>query len=222
MNTLEDFAAVVEKNADKTKAQNYQDIWTLYENGFKRDGFFIEFGATDGVTGNNTWLLENEYGWSGILAEPNPHWHNDLFVNRKCNITKKCVYIKSDVTVDFLTTAAPDLATIKGFGDDDEWKEARKGADSIQVPTISLLDLLDQYQAPEVVDYLSIDTEGTEYGILNAFFTQNANKYKIRTITVEHNFTPMRDKLFSLMTANGYNRVFTEVSRWDDFYVKEI
>lgn len=222
MNTLQDFVAVVEENANKTKAQLFQDIWTLYVNNFKRDGFFVEFGATDGITGNNTWLLEKEYGWSGILAEPNPHWHNDLFLNRKCNITKKCVYIKSNATVDFLTTADPALATIKGFGGDDEWKEARNNSKNIQVSTISLLDMLDYYKAPEVIDYMSVDTEGTEYGILNAFFKQNADKYKVRSITVEHNFTPMRDKLFELMTANGYKRVFTEISRWDDYYVKDI
>lgn len=220
MTTLDEFVSVIQNNT--TNAQNYQDLWALFENKFKRDGFFVEFGATDGVTGNNTLLLEREYGWTGILAEPNPHWHNDLFLNRKCNITKKCVYIKSGVNVDFLMTDAPDLATIKGFGDDDEWKEARKNAPSIQVPTISLLELLDYYRAPDIIDYMSVDTEGTEYGILNAFFAQNANKYKVRAITVEHNFTPMRDKLLELMTANGYRRVFTEVSRWDDYYVRDI
>ena len=220
MTTLDEFVSVIQNNT--TNAQNYQDLWALFENKFKRDGFFVEFGATDGVTGNNTLLLEREYGWTGILAEPNPHWHNDLFLNRKCNITKKCVYIKSGVNVDFLITDAPDLATIKGFGDDDEWKEARKNAPSIKVPTISLLELLDYYRAPDIIDYMSVDTEGTEYGILNAFFAQNANKYKVRAITVEHNFTPMREKLLELMTANGYRRVFTEVSRWDDYYVRDI
>jgi FkbM family methyltransferase len=222
MTTLDDFVSVLEKNKDKSAAQNFQDIWVLHETCFKKDGFFVEFGATDGVTGNNTWLLEREYEWTGILAEPNPHWHNDLFLNRKCNITKKCVYIKSDVEVDFLLTDAPDLATIKGFGNDDEWVQARKNASSIKVSTISLFELLEYYNSPEVIDYISVDTEGTEYGILNAFFKQNADKYKVRAITVEHNFTPMRDKLFELMTANGYRRVFTEVSRWDDFYVKDV
>jgi FkbM family methyltransferase len=222
MTTLDDFVFVLEQNKEHSKAQNFQDIWALNESGFKRDGFFVEFGATDGITGNNTWLLEKEYGWTGILAEPNPYWHNDLFLNRRCNITKKCVYTKSGVEVDFLTTDAPDLATIKGFGTDDEWVQARKNAPSIKVPTISLLEMLDYFSAPEIIDYMSVDTEGTEYGILNAFFMQNADKYKVRAITVEHNFTPMREKLYELMTVNGYKRVFTEVSRWDDFYTRDI
>lgn len=209
-------------NVNKSTSQNYQDIWALFENNFKRDGFFVEFGATDGVISSNTLLLEKEYGWNGILAEPSPSWHNDLFINRKCHITKKCVYTKSGETVDFLNVNLPELSTIKGFGGDDEWKETRKNSETIQVKTISLFDLLEHYNAPEVIDYMSVDTEGTEYGILNSFFIQNANKYKVGTITVEHNFTPMRDKIFELMSANGYNRVFTEISRWDDFYVKDV
>ena len=80
MTTLDEFVSVIQNNT--TNSQNYQDLWALFENKFKRDGFFVEFGATDGVTGNNTLLLEREYGWTGILAEPNPHWHNDLFYNR--------------------------------------------------------------------------------------------------------------------------------------------
>ncbi|GIT91759.1 hypothetical protein JANAI62_22160 [Jannaschia pagri] len=40
------------------------------QTGFKRGGYFVEFGATDGVTLSNTWLLEMSFGWSGILADP--------------------------------------------------------------------------------------------------------------------------------------------------------
>jgi FkbM family methyltransferase len=181
--------------------------------------YFVEFGATDGKTSSNSYLLEQKYGWSGILAEPNPIWHEKLHKNRSCNITEKCVFSKSGETLEFLMTDAADLATIKGFGRDDEFKAEREKAKTISVETISLYDMLDEYGAPEVIDFMSVDTEGSEYGILNAFFQKN-DKYEVRCITVEHNFT-MRDKLFELMTANGYKRKFMEISRWDDFFVKE-
>jgi FkbM family methyltransferase len=116
-------------------------------------------------------------------------------------------------------TDAADLATIKGFGRDDEFKAEREKAKTISVKTISLYDMLDEYGAPEVIDFMSVDTEGSEYGILNAFFQKN-DKYEVRCVSVEHNFT-VRDKLYELMTANGYKRKFMEISRWDDFYVKE-
>jgi FkbM family methyltransferase len=208
-------------HSDVSLSQNFQDVFALFNVNFKRNGFFVEFGATDGITGSNSYILENNYGWSGILAEPNPVWHESLAKNRRCGISNKCVFIASDQTVDFTTTDDPALSTIKGFGLDDEFKDVRKNAPSVKVQTISLVDLLDEYYSPEVIDYLSIDTEGTEYGILNAFFQQNT-KYKIRALTVEHNFTPIRDKLHALLASNGYVRKFTEISRWDDFFVKEI
>jgi FkbM family methyltransferase len=209
------------KLAEHSESQNYQDVWAIHENGFKTNGFFVEFGATDGITGSNTYMLEREYRWSGILAEPNPVWHEQLRHNRSCHISEECVYVASGQTVEFTTTEDPALSTIKGFGLDDEFKDVRKNAPSVKVQTITLVDLLNAYDAPEVIDFLSIDTEGTEFGILNAFFQQNT-KYKIRAITVEHNFTPMRDKIHALLASNGYTRKFTEISRWDDFYVREI
>jgi FkbM family methyltransferase len=207
--------------AEHSEAQNYQDVWALHENNFKKNGFYVEFGATDGIVGSNTYLLEKQYEWTGILAEPNPVWHDRLKANRNCNISEKCVFVKSNEFIEFATTEDPTLSTVKGFGLDDEFGNVRKDSPTIKLETISLVDLLDAYSAPEVIDYMSVDTEGTEFGILNAFFQQNT-KYKVRAITVEHNFTPMRDKIHALLASNGYNRKFTEVSRWDDFFVREI
>jgi hypothetical protein len=60
-----------------SKAQLFQDLWVLWQTRFKRKGFFVDFGATDGVKLSNTWLLEKEFGWEGI--SPNPfHWHSQL------------------------------------------------------------------------------------------------------------------------------------------------
>jgi len=49
-----------------------QDFLAAASKRFKRDGFFVEFGATDGKMLSNTLTLEKTLGWSGILAEPSP------------------------------------------------------------------------------------------------------------------------------------------------------
>ena len=77
--------------------------------------------------------------------------------------------------------------------------------------------MLDKYNAPREIDYLSIDTEGSEFDILSHF---DFNKYQFRVITCEHNFAPQREEIFSLLTRNGYLRKFENISNVDDWYVK--
>lgn len=47
-----------------------------------RDGIFVEVGAYDGIIQSNTKLLEEFYGWRGILVEPSPELHKRLINNR--------------------------------------------------------------------------------------------------------------------------------------------
>jgi hypothetical protein len=53
-----------------SQSQYKQDIFVLTQLGFKRNGYFAEFGATNGLELSNSYLLERQFGWSGILAEP--------------------------------------------------------------------------------------------------------------------------------------------------------
>src|SRR5262249_16004997 len=68
------------------QAQVFQDLWVLFETNCKRNGYFIEFGAGDGRRMSNTFLLEKSFGWRGIVAEPNPYFHEELKKNRNCLI----------------------------------------------------------------------------------------------------------------------------------------
>lgn len=70
----------------ESKAQLRQDLLVLWLLDFKRNGIFIEFGATDGVDLSNTYLLEKNFAWTGILAEPATIWHKALRANRNCLI----------------------------------------------------------------------------------------------------------------------------------------
>lgn len=209
---------------DKSNSQNFQDVWALYESNFRKDGFYVEFGATDGFIGSNSLLLRDLYSWKGILAEPNPVWHQELDLNRKDDNTKivhECVFTQTGKILDFLAVKDADLSTIQGFGIEDEHTQKRKDNNVISVSTISLYDLLENNNAPDFIDYISVDTEGSEYDILSAFFTENS-KFKVKSFTIEHNFNQdFRNKIFNLMSRNGYIRKFTEFSRWDDFYTKE-
>lgn len=70
--------------------------------------------------------------------------------------------------------------------------------------------------APAEIDYMSVDTEGSELRILSAF---DFRTHTVKIITVEHNYSSDRDKIHELLTRNGYRRKFELFSRWDDWYV---
>jgi len=204
---------------NKSKSSLKQDLFVLAETKYKRGGFFVEFGATNGIDFSNTHLLEQEFKWKGILAEPARVWAKQLLENRpSANIETLCVWKDSNSSLMFNETNYPELSTIEYFSSKDMHAHSRLIGVQYEVQTISLNDLLKKYSAPQDIDYLSIDTEGSEYEILNAF---DFNKYNIKIITVEHNYTPQRELILNLLTGYGYERKYASVSDYDDWYIKK-
>jgi FkbM family methyltransferase len=201
----------------RSKSQLGQDLFVLCELSFKAGGYFVEFGAANGVDLSNTYLLEKEFGWSGIVAEPAKRWHRDLMNSRECHIETDCVWRESNAVVDFNEAGAAEYSTIDSYSSSDHHSLRRKNGTTYSVKTISLKDLLDKYEAPRKIDYLSIDTEGSEYEILSGF---DFSKYQFSVITCEHNYTQERAKIFSLLSKNGYLRKLEAGSGFDDWYVK--
>jgi FkbM family methyltransferase len=199
-----------------SNSQLYQDLFVLFQTKEKEHGYFVEFGGADGLTLSNTLLLERKYSWTGIIAEPGIIWHETLLKNRVCKIDKRCVWNKDGVHLTFKQTIVPELSTIDSFSKCDNHKDLRNDFISYDVETTTLENLLSNAGAPSVIDYLSIDTEGSEFEILSAF---NFDRYVFKIITVEHNYTSMREKINALLVSKGYKRVFEEVSFFDDWYV---
>lgn len=50
-------------------AEAYQDMFVLLASGAKRNGTYLEIGAGNPTYGNNTWLLESQFGWTGISID---------------------------------------------------------------------------------------------------------------------------------------------------------
>lgn len=104
---------------DKSKAQLRQDIFVLNALGFKHEGFFVEFGATNGLKLSNTYLLEKDFNWGGIVAEPAKIWHSALASNRSCHIDTDCVWVESGSFIEFNEVNIGELSTINIFSDVD-------------------------------------------------------------------------------------------------------
>lgn len=210
------FSTQILQNQRFATSLHGQDLFALAELGFKSNGFFVEFGAADGILFSNTYLLEKRFAWTGILAEPAKIWERKLFENRTAAIETRCVWIESDSTIRFKEVDVALLSTIDAFSAAGRRPELRKSGRVYDVETTSLIDLLDKHHAPTQIDFLSIDTEGSEFDILSSF---DFDKYRFSVIVCEHNHTPMREEIYGLLAKKGYVRKYKQLSENDDWYV---
>lgn len=188
-----------------------QDLFVLDTLQGRNHGYFVEFGAMDGRAYSNTYILEKHFAWSGIVAECNPRFWPELDSNRSCHKDDRAVYDMTDLELEFVCLG-------HGFSG-----LARPGvrydASVITVRTVSLNDLLHEHGAPQRIDYISMDTEGSELAILQTF---DWSQWQVAVWTIEHNHQePARGIIREIMTAHGYQRVREDQSQYDDWFVHQ-
>ena len=220
---LKDFIDSFE-NIEKINSQLYQDVFANFIVGNKFEKTFLEFGATDGYSVSNSYLLENIFNWKGVLSEPSTQWHESLKKNRKnTKILTKCIWKESGKKLDFFMSDQGELSTLKDFVESDKisiptnTEMRKKSGKTISVETISLNDVVKDYFGSICPSYISIDTEGSEYEILQSFDFEN---FKPKLFTIEHNHTPAESKIDELLINNGYVRIFRNLTAFDGWYVQ--
>ena len=181
----------------------------------KQNGYFIEIGAVDGISLSNTYLLETKYNWRGICVEPNPETFEKLKINRpQSHCCDNAIFSETGLTVQFDIANTCNLLSGISTYIDCHKNTVNSNKTTIQVTTLSFNDLLEKYNAPTFIEYLSLDTEGTEYEILKTF---NFDKYTIGLIDVEHNsIEPRRTHIRELLQSKGY--IYMGENKWDDMY----
>ncbi|MEL7261042.1 MAG: FkbM family methyltransferase [Pseudomonadota bacterium] len=199
----------MERIAD-SKSQFLQDLWALWETGEKEGGYFVEFGAADGRKLSNTFMLERRYGWTGVLAEPSPAFHDQLAQRRTAPVCTDLVHRTSGETMRF---AMHERGLLSGIVDDSTQVGDDGIADILTLTTIGLNDMLDRYEAPRDIDFMSIDVEGAELAILEGF---DFDRHRVHCFTIEAKEDGERQALIDLLSRNGY------VHRWPDFLYREL
>ena len=110
------------------------------------------------------------------------------FAGRSCKLAQAVVGPRDNERVKFVFDNVK--GGIAGF---DQSKES-----STELLTVSVARLLDDFGAPAVIDYLSLDIEGAEW---YAFSTFPWHRYVFLTITVERPSTELRNKLREVSSA---------------------
>ena len=163
-------------------------------------------------------MLEKKLGWSGVLSEPSRQYHSKLNFFRNAKIDHRCVANESNKFIQFKEFEGTGISKAGNLSIFDSFISFFKNIkiNTYSVKMVSLTDLLAEHGAPKKIDYLSIDVEGYEYSILKSF---RWDIYSFNVITVEHNFTEQREKIYQLLTKNGYIRVHKDISYVDDWYI---
>ena len=199
---------------NKFKSQIGQDKYiseVIFKN--KRNGYFIELGAVDGIKLSNSYYFEKELDWNGICIEPNPTYNKILSVNRNCITLNELIYSESGILKDFNILDNDELSGMQNHLGNIGNSKLEK---CIKLKTKTLTEILDEHNAPNYIDYLSLDTEGSELEILKGL---DMNKYTIGYISVEHNYTLLRSNINSFLLKNNY--IYSRWNRFDDEYIHQ-
>ncbi len=157
----------------------------------KKDGFYLDIGAHDGESFSNTYYFDR-LGWKGIAIEPLPHLFKKLQQCRSCVCINACV-CSTEGTVPFLHLDCCDEMLSGMCGTYDERQLAivmndiaQFGGEAkiLQLPAMRFDTLLGKYGITHI-DFMSLDTEGSELEILK---TIDFSKITIDVITVENNY----------------------------------
>ena len=79
------------------QGQAEQDKFVLNILKEKKNGYFLEIGSNDPININNTYLLEKQYDWKGIMIEYNESFLNSYKIHR----TNSIHIINDATTVDY-------------------------------------------------------------------------------------------------------------------------
>lgn len=213
---------VFNDQGDQMYSQLGQDLLVIDILNGKRGGYFLDTGASDGVSSNNTLLLERYYDWTGLCIEPNRSFFEDLIRNRSCTCYNSCLYDRLD-RLGFLEDAGMLGGVIEDFAEGHlDWALEVKGIQRdpngdppiVMKETTTLSHVLQAASAPQVIDYWSLDVEGAELRLLKSF---PFDVFNVHIITVEHNNRPARGTIKEFLEGMGYE-LFTSLNI-DDCYI---
>ena len=184
-------------------------------------GYFVEIGCWDGEHISQTAVLERQ-GWQGLCVDPFPR----NFEERTCTVVEKAVAGQSGQR-DFIKVSIDrryggDVSYFSGFADQFGKDPAIKEIvleycdyEEVTVDCITPDELFRQNNVPKHIDFLSVDTEGSELEIFQAI---DFKKYSFGVIIFEHNRNQeAKEKIGKMLWYWGY--VLHMEMEIDDVYV---
>lgn len=211
-------------NYKRQKDLPYPQPWEWIKDNIQfhdRECFYVDVGANDGLIVSNTAYFDFDLGWKGICIEPHPRAFSELKKNRLNSINLNLCISNSNDEIDFLVIDgyAEMLSGIDSMYHPDHRKriddEINKNGGSKKIVKIKSKPLKDIFEERSItkVDYLSIDTEGSEYEIISSI---DFEKVDIRVISTENS---SKSNINEFLTEKGY--IFALQCCADEIYYKK-
>ena len=188
----------------------------------KRGGYYVEAGAFDGVTHSNTLALERSLQWDGLLIEPHPTYIPQIQANRPGpTLISKALGVtgmaKATLLLGGQWSGLQELMSRKFL----EQHQERTNP-GVEVDVITLHQALEEANAPHVIDYLSLDTEGSELPILIDYFlrTDAEDLRQFKCLSVEYQYDETILQTLNIL-LDWFDYEFVRLSGWDAFYVSK-
>jgi len=180
----------------------------------KRNGFFIEIGAYDGIIGSNCYHFERFLNWNGIAIEASNIQFEKLKKNRKCKLLNDA--ISEEVKEVQFMEVIEGLTQMSGINNNFFERNlniiSNNQASKIKSFNIKTITFDQVVSKNFDIDYLSIDIEGGEMALLKSI---NFNDYEIKVISVENNVPEEQnfknffdDKNFIYFDRVGQDEIF--------------
>ena len=179
-------------------------------------GVCIDIGAGVGTERSNTYYFEKNY-WRCLCIEPNPSLYSHMRMYRRLAMNIACSsYDKKDVPFYIYDINEGNQEAISSLVVDqrlvDSHKEMINRVEEIRVEVKKLDTILSRINL-EKIDFLSIDTEGTELEVLKGL---DISRWRPKLFVLENNFN--ESKFSEYLENFGY--VFSKRIGVNDFFVR--
>lgn len=189
-----------------------------------QQGVYVEIGANDGLTQSNTWWLERDRGWSGLLIEPALNRYLELVRNRGPQNSFACAACMSSeyedqhinlIYADLMSTSeVPGLLGLEPDLHTSDSPTAFLERVRFSAPVSTLSALIDAAGLPSRIDFLSVDVEGAELHVLGGL---DGHRHRVDNLLVE---TRELDSVQQFLRSAGYE--LTEKLTHHDFLFKPV
>ncbi len=171
----------VQSKGKRIYSQEGEDQLIEKLSGVKGNGFYIDIGAHHPVRFSNTYYFYLQ-GWSGINIEPNPDMFNYFLKQRPRDINLNLGICNKTTELMYYYFNEPALNTFSTETVHQLQAGSHQPIRTQMIPVTTLPIAIKNIKLPEVIDFMSIDTEGSEWEIIS---TNDWDRIRPRLLLIE-------------------------------------